>query len=680
MILTDKITTLKGIGEKKKEAFLSHGIVTLEDLAWWFPRSYEDRREITSIDEAVPGRSVLICGTVISRRYSGNPYKKNSPVSFLITDGTARIEIVYFNGRYMSKALSLNEEYVFYGKVSENMGRLQMIHPESVRFGSTEDIRGIIPVYPIINGVSQKEIRKYIRQIRPLIDEIPEWLPESVVSEYRLASPSYALRNVHFPSTEHQILASRFRLVFDELMTLQAGLLYMKQGHTTGNRGVRIDPSPGAEFIRSLPFPLTSGQERAWKELAEDLSGDRPMNRLVQGDVGSGKTAIAEICMYAAVRNGYQAVMMAPTEILAKQHLQTLTKDFSPFGIKVDLLCGSMRASEKKSVLDRLASGETGILVGTHAVIRDDVRFSGLGLVITDEQHRFGVEQRYLLSQKGEGPNVMVMTATPIPRTLAVILYGELDISVIDSMPEGRKPVRTISVSGDERSLVYRKVKEEISAGHQAYVVCPLIEESDKIEARSAEEVYQELCRKMKGLRIGLIHGSLGQEEKDQVMEQFVLGELDILVSTVVIEIGINVANATVMVIENCERFGLAQMHQLRGRVGRGSDLSYCYLILQNDTEIASERVRIMCENSDGFQIAEMDLQLRGPGELFGTRQHGLPEMHISDIVRHADVLEKARSAAASVLAEDPGLEQTKHQELRRRVEKMFGEDIRLKL
>ncbi len=680
MKLTDGIDVIKGIGEKKKKALNSKGIFTLEDLIWWFPKKYQDRRRTTDISKLTPGKEYLVEGTILSRRFGGNPYNRRTPLSFLVADHTGRMEVVYFNGRFIAKAFNINEQYTFYGKVSENMGRLQMIHPESHKSGSPDDIREVLPVYPEITGISQKEIRKYQRALRNLYDDIEEWIPKDVVRDQRLASSGFALENIHFPQDQRHVLMSRFRLIFEELFTLQTGLLYIKGDNVKHGEGISIDPSYAGEFIDSLPFDLTEGQSRTWQEISKDLISSRSMNRLVQGDVGSGKTAVAEAAMYACVKNGYQAVMMAPTEILAKQHLATLTEDFRNTDMKVGLLCGSMKTAEKNEVTDALANGDIDILVGTHAVIQPGVKFRDLGLVITDEQHRFGVEQRKRLSGKGANPNVMVMTATPIPRTLAVILYGELDISVIDTMPAGRKSIRTYSAEQSERDNVYSKIKEEIEKGHQAYVVAPLIEESEKVEARSVDELFDEIRDRFKYMSVGMIHGAMGQEEKDAIMESFVRGDLDILVSTVVIEIGINVPNATCMVIENTERFGLAQLHQLRGRVGRGSDQSYCYLITGSSSDVSKERVKIMCETTDGFRIAEEDLNLRGPGEIFGTRQHGLPELHLSDIVRHKDVLEKAKDAAASVLEKDPGLTDDEDRELRRRVQKMFGEDIKLEL
>ena len=680
MKLTDDITQLKGIGPKKAEAFYSRGIHTLEDLIWLFPRSYEDRRKVIPVESLTPGKAALVEAQILSRRYSGNPYKKHTPVSFLAADDSGTIEIVYFSGRYMANALTINQRYTFYGKVSLNNGRLQMIHPESVRTGSPEDIRAVLPIYPQVPGVSQKELRRLQQSVSGLIREIPEWLPENIVTKYRLAGPAFALQNIHFPKDRNHVLMSRFRLIFDELLTLETGLLYMKRDTVREGEGVSIDPAPAQTFIEGLPFPLTSGQKRVWSEMAFDLASDRAMNRLVQGDVGSGKTAVAEIAMFAAARSGYQSVMMVPTEILAAQHYKSLTADFSPYGIRVGLLSAGLKAAEKRQVLSDLADGSIDILVGTHAVIQPGVEFSRLGLVITDEQHRFGVEQRHRLSEKGSNPNICVMTATPIPRTLAVILYGELDISVIDTMPKDRKPILTASADGEHRDEVYDRVREEMEKGHQAYIVAPLIEDSEKIDARSAEDLYKECQKRFSGYSVALIHGAMKQEEKDRIMRAFSEGSIDCLVSTVVIEVGINVANATVMVIENCERFGLAQLHQLRGRVGRGADQSWCWLILESENEIAKERVRILCETNDGFRIAEEDMRLRGPGEIFGTRQHGLPEMHISDIIRHGDVLEKAKDAASEILAEDPSMKSPALSELRRRVERMFGEDIRLEL
>lgn len=680
MQLNDKVSTLKGVGPKKAEALADQGIRTLQDLLYFFPRKYEDRRQVTAIGNLAAGRDFLISAKVLSRRYSGSPYKKKTPLSLLVGDDTGTIEILFFNGRYIANLFNVNQTYSFYGRVTANFDRLQMIHPEFHREGDPADVRGILPVYPPVSGISQNEMRKLQLQVRPLYDALEEWLPEGIADTYRLADPSYAVSNIHFPADSRQVLESKFRLIFEELFTLETGLFYIRNDSRKDQGGIVIDGSLADPFISGLPFSLTEGQAAAWEDIRRDLASEKVMNRLIQGDVGSGKTVLAEMTMFAAAKCGCQSVMMAPTELLAKQHLASLTKDFSPYGITVGLLCSSMKAAEKRDVLQQLAAGEIQVLVGTHAVIQPDVKFNDLGVVITDEQHRFGVNQRSLLTKKGENPNVLVMTATPIPRTLAVILYGDLDISQVRTMPKGRIPIKTTQTDREGRRKVYDFVKQQLRQGRQAYVVAPLIEESDKVDAKSAEALFAELTKTLSGFSVALVHGAMKQEEKDLIMGDFSRGNIDVLVSTVVIEVGINVPNAAVMVIENAERFGLAQMHQLRGRVGRGSDQSYCFLICGSDSDIARQRCGIMCSTSDGFEIAEADLQLRGPGEIFGTRQHGLPQMQISDLVRHGDVLEKAKDAAKKIIDSDPQLEGDDVQELKLRIQKMFGTDIRLEL
>ena len=680
MNLRDNVTTLKGIGGKKAEIFASYGIETLEDLLYFFPRKYEDRRRETPIKDLETGKDALFCGTVISKRYSGNPYKKNTPLTVLIQDDTGVIEVVFFQGRYIEKLFQMHEQYSFYGRISSSYDRLQCVHPEFHKAGDPADIRGILPVYPAVSGISQNELRKLQLQLKPLCGQVEEWLPAEIVERYRLAGPAYALENMHFPTDGRQVLASKYRLIFDELLVLESGLFYIKNDSRDCEDGVVIDTAASAEFQKGLPFALTEGQLAAWNDISRDMAGKKAMNRLVQGDVGSGKTVVAEMAMYAAAKSGFQSVMMAPTEILAKQHGASLKADFAPYGINTGLLYSSMKAAEKRAVLEQLAAGEIDILVGTHAVIQPDVLFHNLGLVITDEQHRFGVNQRRLLTQKGANPNVLVMTATPIPRTLAVILYGDLDISQIRTMPKGRKPIKTTLADMEKRTRVYDFVKNQLREGRQAYVVAPLIEESEKIDAKSAETLFEELQDRLNPFPVALIHGAMKQDEKDAVMASFAAGETSVLVSTVVIEVGINVPNATVMVIENSERFGLAQLHQLRGRVGRGSEQSYCFLISQSQSQLSKERNEIMCRTNDGFEIAEADLKLRGPGEIFGTRQHGLPELHISDLVRHGDVLEKAKDAAKEILTADPNLKAPANTHLKERIKKMFGEEIKLEL
>lgn len=678
--LSSPIGSIRGIGPKKEKIFNEHGLTTIEDLIYFFPRAYQDRREITEIKNLKPGAEALVVAKVLSKKSPTGFYRKNSPLSLLVGDDSGAIEIVFFNGRFLSKLFEINTEYTFYGKVSQNFARLQMIHPEFSKAGAPDDIRGIIPIYPKIPGISQKEIRRIEQELSLLYDEVPDWIPADLTEEYRLADIKYSLTNLHFPTDGRKVLAAKFRMVFSELLVMETGLQYIRRGEEDVKESISFSPDAGDEFMKGLGFELTEDQLKAWEKIKEDLRSPKRMNRLLQGDVGSGKTVIAEMAMYAAYKAGYQSVIMAPTEILAKQHLETFTKDFEKYGVTPRLLISSMPAKEKKEVLSGLEDGSIGLLIATHAVIQERVKFRNLGLVITDEQHRFGVNQRRKLSEKGEGTNVLVMTATPIPRTLAVILYGDLDSSQIRTMPKGRKPVKTSHTNKEGRAEVYSFAKERIKEGRQVYVVAPLIDDSENVDALSAKKLFEELSQKFSGYRVELIHGAMKQEEKDEVMEAFSSGKVDVLVSTVVIEVGINVPNATVMIIENAERFGLAQLHQLRGRVGRGSEESYCFLISDSENDVAIKRQEIMCSTNDGFEIAEEDMELRGPGEIFGTKQHGIPELILSDLVKHIDVLEKAQKAAKEILDRDPGLQDEEHQGLRHRVEKTFGEELSLLL
>ncbi|MBR2559848.1 MAG: ATP-dependent DNA helicase RecG [Firmicutes bacterium] len=686
MDLKTEVSELKGIGPKKARAFRDAGIVTLSDLMEFFPRRYEDRRTVTPISSARAGAECLVVAKVAAKRSPRGYYRKNSPLTLIVSDGTGSLEIVFFNGRFLSGLFDEKSEYAFFGKVSENHAMRQMIHPQFAKAGSADDVRGIVPIYPQIPGISQREIRRLQAELVPLYSELEEWIPEKTVREQRLASPEYAIKNTHFPEDGHRMLAGKFRLVFGELFTMETGLMYLRAGDETGGKGVSFSCEAGDRFAAGLPFELTKGQQAAWKSIREDLESDKRMNRLLQGDVGSGKTVIAEMAMLSAASCGLQSVMMAPTELLATQHFDSFTKDLSgwkkPDGrpVSIALLKSSLTAKEKRTVYGSLESGETDILLCTHAVLEEKVKFRDLGLVITDEQHRFGVRQRRILSEKGENVNILVMTATPIPRTLAVIVYGDLDVSQIREMPAGRKPVKTTLARSEDRDKVYDFVEGQLIKGRQAYIVAPLIEESEKIDASSAEEIFRLVSKRFPSYRVEMVHGAMRPQEKDAIMQRFASGETDILVSTVVIEVGINVPNASVMVIENTERFGLAQLHQLRGRVGRGTDESYCFLILDQESEVAVKRAEIMCRTTDGFEIAEEDLALRGPGELFGTRQHGLPQLMISDLSRHRDILEKAAASAKELLADDPGLKKPENLPLKERIRSMFGENISLDL
>lgn len=679
MDLRESVTSLKGVGPKKAEALKKLGISTMEDLVFFLPRSYEDRRNRVDISDAAEDQNSVVTGEVklvVNDRYRGG---RKQMLRLLVEDGIGSMEVVFFNAKYLQHSFRTGRKYTFFGKVTRNFGKMQMIHPEFSDADGMED--GILPVYPLTKGISQREMRTWQKSLKRAYSMAEDILSSEAVERNRLCSLSYALENVHFPQEKQKLLEAKYRLIFDELLILQTGLFMARQNVTDGRNGIAFSPEADTgRYIESLPYPLTGAQQRCVEEIERDLESSTAMNRLVQGDVGCGKTAVAEIAMYKAVKSGYQAVLMAPTEILAAQHFDGISRAFEAHGIRTAFLTGSLKAAQKREVLEQIATGEAQVIIGTHAVIQPDVDFSRLGLVITDEQHRFGVRQRVKLREKGENPNVLVMTATPIPRTLSVILYGDLDVSIIDELPPGRQQTVTRCLKSEKRGECYDFVEQQLKQGRQAYVVTPLIEESETLDAKSAEQVAAELKKRFRGYSVELIHGAMSQDEKDRIMESFSRGETDVLVATVVIEVGINVPNATVIVIENSERFGLAQLHQLRGRVGRGSHRSYCFLILDGGSEIAEKRGQIMEASSDGFFIAEEDLKLRGPGEIFGTRQHGLPDLAITDLSKHMKILEQAKEEAKAMLADDPALDAPEHSALRRRITKLFGEDLTLDL
>lgn len=679
MDLRESVTSLKGVGPKKAEALKKLGISTMEDLVFFLPRSYEDRRNRVDISDAAEDQNSVVTGEVklvVNDRYRGG---RKQMLRLLVEDGTGSMEVVFFNAKYLQHSFRTGRKYTFFGKVTRNFGKMQMIHPEFSDADGMED--GILPVYPLTKGISQREMRTWQKSLKRAYSMAEDILSSEAVERNRLCSLSYALENVHFPQEKQKLLEAKYRLIFDELLILQTGMFMARQNVTDGRNGIAFSPEADTgRYIESLPYPLTGAQQRCVEEIERDLESSMAMNRLVQGDVGCGKTAVAEIAMYKAVKSGYQAVLMAPTEILAAQHFDGISRAFEAHGIRTAFLTGSLKAAQKREVLEQIATGEAQVIIGTHAVIQPDVEFSRLGLVITDEQHRFGVRQRVKLREKGENPNVLVMTATPIPRTLSVILYGDLDVSIIDELPPGRQQTVTRCLKSEKRGECYDFVEQQLKQGRQAYVVTPLIEESETLDAKSAEQVAAELKKRFRGYSVELIHGAMSQDEKDRIMESFSRGETDVLVATVVIEVGINVPNATVIVIENSERFGLAQLHQLRGRVGRGSHRSYCFLILDGGSEIAEKRGQIMEASSDGFFIAEEDLKLRGPGEIFGTRQHGLPDLAITDLSKHMKILEQAKEEAKAMLADDPALDAPEHSALRRRITKLFGEDLTLDL
>ncbi len=672
MELQNEIKSLKGIGPKKQTALKKMGICSIEDLLFFYPREYEDRRNIKTIDQLNEGENAVIKGKIQLMIKNGGNFGKKRLLRLLVEDDTGAVEIVFFQQGYLEKNLLREHDYIFFGKVSSRNGRIQMIQPDFHIFEGQDESR-ILPIYPLTLGVTQKEMRKWQTAVMPLTSYLQEYLPEEMIKRNRLCSLTYAMENIHFPESAQKLKEAKFRLVFDELFLLQTGLLRTKNSLTKEAEGISFSNTVAlSELIKSLPYTLTSAQLRVIDEINKDMESEKIMNRLVQGDVGSGKTIVAAAAIFKAVKSGFQAAMMAPTELLAKQHYEGLKEQFEPFGIAVGFLSGNLTEKQKREVLSDLENGNIQLLIGTHALIQKKVSFKKLGLVVTDEQHRFGVNQRTLLTEKGKRPDVLVMTATPIPRTLAIILYGDLDYSVIDEMPAGRKSIVTKSVSLQERDQSYSFLISELKKGRQAYVVAPLIEESETLPCQSAVSAFDEFHKKHPKLRAGLLHGAMKQKEKDEVMQAFYEHKLDVLFATVVIEVGINVPNASVMLIENAERFGLAQLHQLRGRVGRGSEQSYCLLVSDQKSEIAKERAKIMVKSNDGFFIAEEDLRLRGPGEFFGMRQHGIPELKLADLGKHIKILETVKKEAMLILEKDPFLRNYEHNALSVKIKKMF--------
>lgn len=670
--LSSPVNELKGVGPKKAELLNKLNINTVADLLGYYPRTYQDRTNIARIIELRDGEEALVSGRITRSVLTGNPYRKPT-LHILVEDGSSvPLEVLFFNGKWLQSSLKIGEDYSFFGKAEVRFGKYTMLHPEYSK-GDIEESDAVLPIYPLTEGLRQSDLRKWMKAALETVDEGEEYLPESLVKEYGLCPYGYAVKNLHFPKDRKRFAESKYRLVFDELLMLQIGLLYLREGEER-EKGIAFPKDVTTEeFVSTFPYSLTGAQGRVVKEIIKDMESPKPMSRLVQGDVGSGKTAVAEIALYKAVKSGYQGAMMAPTEILAKQHFAEMERIFEPFGIRVGFLGGNLTAAKRRDTLAGLASGEIDIIVGTHALVQPDVKFANVGLVITDEQHRFGVNQRRLLTEKGDSPDMLVMTATPIPRTLAVILYGDLDISIIDELPPGRQKIKTCAVTEEKRIKAYDLMRSEVESGRQCYIVAPLIEDSENYEARSAESIYEEVKSGFPQFKAELLHGSMKQAEKDEIMSRFASGETQILVSTVVIEVGINVPNASVMIIENSERFGLAQLHQLRGRTGRGKYQSYCILVLGSDGEIAKQRAEIMCESTDGFYISEQDLKLRGPGEIFGTRQHGLPDMKLADLAKHTKILAASGKAAKEVLGNDRALKKPENAALAREVSRIFG-------
>lgn len=623
------IDKLNGVGKKKAELFNKLGVYSVGDLLEFYPRSYEDWSNTVKIEDLQNGDIACIkatLGTHISDGFIGNKIISKGTVY----DDTGMLQIVFFNNRYISSMLHAGEEYFFYGKVTFDYNTFKIISPT---FSPITESSTIKPIYKQTQGLTSKVVSNSVRQALMLLpQQINDTLPEHIREKYGLCDLRFAIQNIHFPNDRKSLDEARKRLIVEELLVLNLGMRSLKS-YSREKSGVKITEDFSEEFKTLLPFKFTNSQSKVVCECIEDLKTKlTPMNRLVQGDVGSGKTAVAAAVCYTVIKNGYQAAFMAPTEILARQHYKTFSNLLENTGLKVALLTGALKESEKKKIRKQLADGEINLVIGTHALITDKTEFSKLGLVVTDEQHRFGVAQRATLLSKGDNPHLLVMSATPIPRTLGLVIFGDLDISIIDELPPSRKPVKTMMIKTTKRKSCYEFIRKEIKEGRQAYIVCPLVEEGELENVASAEKYAAELMQsEFNDISVGVVHGHMKSAEKDEVMRKFSENEISLLVATTVIEVGVDVPNATIMVIENAERFGLSQLHQLRGRVGRGENQSYCILISNKTNEETITRLNIMCKTNDGFKVADEDLKLRGPGDFFGERQHGLPQMAIAD-------------------------------------------------
>lgn len=657
--LTTSVREIRGIGEQRAKALGKLGIHTLRDLISYFPRKYEDRTAIRRIADLVPGESACVVAMVADTPTLSHIRRGLDLVKLQVVDGFDVLDVTFFNQAWLKNSLHKGDTYVFFGRVDGNLLRHQMTNPVVEPEGRRESTGRIVPIYALTAGVSQLILSRSMRQGLDACAEIlPDVLPDGVRQAHQLCRVEYAYENIHFPASAEALNIARRRLAFEELFLFTLGLRRLRQRREVFSVAPcqQVDLAP---FYAALPFTLTDAQRRCVVEALTDMCSGIPMNRLVQGDVGSGKTMVAAACVYFLVKNKRQAALMAPTEILARQHYEGLAPLLEDLGIRCALLTGSTPAKEKKSITAQLAAGELDFAIGTHALLSEGVEFADLGLVVTDEQHRFGVAQRAALSAKGEHPHILVMSATPIPRTLALILYGDLDVSVIDQLPPGRQPVETFAVSGSYHPRVYEFIRKQVAQGRQAYIVCPMVEEADDApDERKAVTAYAATLQQdvFPNLKVAFVHGKMKPREKDAVMAAFAAGETDILVSTTVIEVGVDVPNASVMVIENAERFGLSQLHQLRGRVGRGHWQSYCILISDNRNEETRSRLKVMTKTTDGFKIAEEDLRLRGPGDFFGVRQHGLPGLKLTDLGCDTKLLMEAQEAADALLAEDPEL------------------------
>ena len=676
MDLNNDVKYIKGVGPSRVQLLNKIGIFSLKDLITYYPRTYEDRGKPKLIAELVDGEEALIEAIVVSKMSEIRIRKNMTICKLTVRDESGACQLTWFNQGYLKNKFKFGETYHFFGKVTNKAGKPEMNSPVFDLENMKKNTGKIIPIYPLTYSLSQNTLRQIIENgLEQVSENIKETLPQYILDEFKLENINDSIRNIHFPETFDDFKIARKRLVFEELLSMQLALISLKNKYTKNEVGIQFDKNiKMSDVINQLPFNLTKAQLRVLEEIDNDMENTKPMNRLLQGDVGSGKTIVSIIAAYKAVKTGYQAAIMAPTAILATQHLESFTQILNEYGIKCELLISSITKKKKEEILGRLQNGEIDILIGTHALLEENVIFKNLGLVVTDEQHRFGVRQRSKIASKGENPDVLVMSATPIPRTLALILYGDLDISIIDELPPNRKKIETYAVIKGMEERVNNFIKKQIDEGRQAYIVCPLVEENEEINAQAVVELTEKYkSETFKNYRVEYIHGKLKPKEKDEIMINFKDGKIDILVSTTVIEVGVNVPNASIMIVENSERFGLAQLHQLRGRVGRGEYQSYCILKYNSKSSIVKQRMKIMQDTNDGFIIAEKDLELRGTGEFFGTKQHGIPDFKIANLFEDMPILKMVQSIAAKIENEDPKLELSKNKSLK----KLIGEKLK---
>ena len=651
------ITEIKGIGESKRALFANAGIHNIYDLLSYFPKDYEDRSGEVSLSDLEEDDYCFFKAIVVSKATNFRVRRNLSIQKVKVRNETGTVSCVWYNRPYLSTSMYPGNEYSFYGKVQRNRGVLEIMNPEYERTSLEDDgYPMIVPIYPLVAGLSQTMVRKTVKKALEMCEgQFEELLPEKLRKDHGLAGIEYSFKNIHYPESIDAQSEARKRFVFEELFFFQLALVTIKEKDKDIENYIKFKPVPDVKMLEDrLPFKLTNSQKRSLVEIEDDMESEHVMNRLLQGDVGSGKTVVALLAAVKAIKNGYQVSLMVPTEILAKQHLETFIGLLNGFAdIKVELLTGSATKKKKEEILDRVNNGDVDILIGTHSLIEKEVDFKNLGLVITDEQHRFGVKQREKIITKGNNADILVMSATPIPRTLALILYGDLDISVIDELPAGRKEIKTYCVDDNMRPRINNFMRKNVTEGRQIFVVCPFIEESMEIDGQSAEELYENLRDNVfPDLNVDILHGRMKNKEKEATMNKFILGETNILVSTTIVEVGVNIPNASLMIIENAERFGLSQLHQLRGRIGRGEYESFCILFSNSKTDIATERFKIMVESNDGFEISEKDMQLRGPGDFFGTKQHGIPQLKIANLYKDVKILEETNMLAQAVASD----------------------------